>query len=642
MATDLDKIQSALESEEVQSFIANIERFDLSSLSALTDMVSARADIKLVRGIGWAYDPKEKVLTYDEGMLLQMPPKAAPGLIFHNVGHSLHSVPEKTSIGMFKNKVSKDTGKKISPQDVYDLIEAAEDERMERRMVEEFNNLRNSHLPRSDQGWRKKDWKALKDFLDTPTQPGQMIQHGSRNDGKPIQSSAFYARASTAIRGLVSGALTRKDLPPDMRWSKGLVQEIENLRDIPTVDELLREMERIIKRIIQERENPEPEPEDGEGEGDGEGDQKEGQGNGQKDGKGKGSSKGQGGGNFKPGKGQAEAEAAGDNRGQPDSNNRYGGQGPGAKDDKSFVNNGGGAGFGTDKLDVKWHGPEWSQVLKSCLNITSPIRVAVRRYLKDNENSDKVHGFIRGKLQGSKMVRGYLGQNNNVFSKYEERGNKNYAIYVLIDVSGSMESGGQDIRVYPELEGYISNPGGSWKGLRDNESAWKAIQASRGANGGGMGHLWAFACRMTVAIVEVLRGFKEVEVGIGTYHSNTSSLKMTNQALTPERQQKIMDDIASPRGGTNVQMGLKMAQQELRKSRAEKKLVLVLTDGDFSGSGVAEIIKELKQANTDVAVMTLGVPPDTARHFVPPSHADEVTDENIGPVIGKHIKRMVK
>lgn len=661
MHQDLKDLKDAIESQEVQALIPKDERFNLSSLSSLTDMISAKSKIKLERGFNWAYDPQKKVLTYDEAMLLNLPPEAAPGLIFHNVGHSLNSVPKKYSLSSYKDDVAKATNNMIAPEAVYDLIESAEDERMEHILTKDYENLRNSYLPRIDRGWREESWKEQKDTLDKVTAPGEMVQTVLPG-GQAIQESAYYKRVATAIRGLVSGTLTQKDLPHDMPWNQGFCDMISDLKKCQSVDELLEKMRQIIQSIAKQRMEPPPPPPCGGGQGEDEGEEgeegEEGGGQGHGNGKCGGSkckNKKSHDGGAAASQGDAQSEAQKQKQSQQSQGQGYG-QGQGNKGQTSFVNSGGGAGFSTDPWKKpEWQGPPWSVVAGTTLAMTSQIRSACRRYLKDNENSDKVFGFKTGKLAGNKMAKAYINKTQTVFTKYEETGERNYAIYLMVDVSGSMASADKGIINFPELDSYLTrqmessarqiseNPNLSEAEKKRDIDATMAYWKGRNTSG-NRGERWKFACRLAVALADTLRRFKELQVAMGSYHSGAQTTKPLKSPFTPERMQAIMNDYADPRGGTTAGVGLKEAHRELKKSRAEKKLIIFITDGDFGdyGGHLKKHIEEMRKENIETVVLTVGLPADTAAASVGPENADQVTDENIGKVLGKHLKRMVR
>jgi uncharacterized protein with von Willebrand factor type A (vWA) domain len=109
---------------------------------------------------------------------------------------------------------------------------------------------------------------------------------------------------------------------------------------------------------------------------------------------------------------------------------------------------------------------------------------------------------------------------------------------------------------------------------------------------------------------------------------------------------KILDWFLNHRnsGGTDIMPSLTELREDFNKSSAQKKLLIVLSDGEFGGNDddVKTAINNLAKDGVETVVLTVGYPAQFAQQFVGEHRAEQITEATIGKVLGKHLKRMVK
>jgi hypothetical protein len=650
---DLDSVTRSLEAAN----LFTEKRLSVETLANITEMIGLQLNIEMRPGEAFTYQPprgdKKGILTYNRQQLLDLPPQAAPGLIFHEIGHAHNSQSRYNikqhcgRVATAADKVSK-TGKAIHPGNVFSIIEAAEDERMESIMRGEYQNLDKTYLPRVDGGWRKNQWDKDREMLKNVSPPGSLTA-----DGK----SLYWERVKTAVRGLVSGAITGEDLPEDMPWDELTVDAVQDLRRASSVDQLMERFSSLVPSFVKFREEyyePPEQPKNGDGDGDGEG-EGEGEGSGS-GGSGSGKSK------DKPDKDDGKGD--GDGKDGKDKDDGKGGKGgpppitelqdeydkgtPG-EPESSFNNGGGGAGFSppTTKKKAPYQGPAWSLVRMSASNMIGPIVKQTRKYLRENEIATRSPGYKSGKLHSRSLIRAEITDSDRVYSKPDQHGQLSYAVALLVDASGSMQSFEEDVRPAPEAFGGLGErievPGKASSGRR--AAYYERIYqpwSSGHENSGKYGAKWTFATRLCVALTEAIAKYREVKLGIFRFDDNFTVVKGFKEPLSQEKKQYIMTDLTgNVDGGTeNADAFIQIANQ-MKDLNVDRRLCIVLTDGQFTDHGTDEAIKYMKGKGIEMVVLTLGVDARVAKRYVGDRFADKVTDDTVGPVLGHHLKRMV-
>ncbi|MFZ1075319.1 MAG: vWA domain-containing protein, partial [Minisyncoccia bacterium] len=211
-------------------------------------------------------------------------------------------------------------------------------------------------------------------------------------------------------------------------------------------------------------------------------------------------------------------------------------------------------------------------------------------------------------------------------------------------------------------------------------AAIKAYQES-GENGiklnpsRGEGSRLILATRIAVALTDALSKFPEVKLSISAYsspwfdeskghdyywgsthpeeykESSHHPLKRFRDRLTPEVRQRILDWLLNGRGGmsTEITPTLRAMVKEFKSVQANRKLLFILSDGDVPDPNKenAELIKKLRALDVRIVLLPIGASRQAAvrmlKGYIPLEDiSEEVTDDNIGKILGEQIQRMLK
>jgi hypothetical protein len=365
---------------------------------------------------------------------------------------------------------------------------------------------------------------------------------------------------------------------------------------------------------------------------------------------------------------------------------------------------GGGAGLGTSELNPEQYEftPTWAQVVSTVAPYVAPIRKSIERYLKENETVDKVRGYRSGKFDVKAAMAAARNSNDRAYSRRSEKGQRSFAVHVLVDTSSSMGGAVRGTQAYPEIfskQREINRLGKDiaerlGRGSRNTAKTLDAIETLKQQEQalidgtswklkGGVGSRILMATRMCVAIAEAFRSFQDVHVGYsgfatpyqyvpgmkndgpyypssvydpetGEYrleyepqvHSAHTNLKDLRSRMNGSHKAKILDWFLNFRnsGGTDILPSLIELREDFKKSSAQKKMLIVLSDGEFgnSESDIREAINNLAKDGVEMVVLTVGYSASYAAQFVGEHRAEQITEETIGKVLGRHLKRMCK
>ena len=289
-----------------------------------------------------------------------------------------------------------------------------------------------------------------------------------------------------------------------------------------------------------------------------------------------------------------------------------------AMSDAGFTKEGGPGAGRSDDDTPNWARerivPAWPAVLSTSSNITGQIRKAVQRHFLDNEMGEKETGMRSGRLDMGSVIRSRMsGRSNSTDAVYARRRipeNKAYEVYILVDISGSMCA---------PVEGAVVDP---------------TVFGLYGGN-----QRWMMAARLTVALTEMLQRCRGVKVAIGVHNHAFMPLKAFNDRLNEELKTYIMEQVRAD-GGTEAGRAYSEVAKLFKESKAQRKLLIHLTDGVFGGE-VRKPMDELKKSKVDMTILTVGIDASSAREFVPADHAYEVDDESIGLALNAAFKRMI-
>jgi len=633
----------------------------IADLDRITSILGAQLKLRLVPGTAWLWDRRRRMLMFPRDAILAMNPNTVIGYLWRTVQHAIstHGIFKEYDVAVDAVCATEAAGgaRVMHPHWVLQLVLAAERERVETIARRAARNLGNSYLPVRGGGHRAAELEADKTALaDLTPDP-----------------KAYWARAATALGGIASGALTLTDLPADMPWSETLCAAIRALTDLPTYDELLSGVEGLVPELVRawiasmvppqpqpEPEN-EPQPETPDAGDDDDGSDVAGD---------------------EPDDASATPEPAEDTEtpdpaptpetdpsapeagapktADPDEDAA---PGPGGDDDAApeggmtldelldqlgddlkeaisqAIEELGDAAEGIDffeeeiksgtpaatheapaetwsakapPLDTKG-GISWGAVARASTNVVESLRRVLLEHLVENDIGEMQYGTKNGRIDARRVIRPMQYQNESPFRRRTQPEDRSYAIALVLDRSGSMSSS------------------------TEGEPLEEAF---------GVGPLrrWHLTARLAVGFIEALQRLESpsLQTAIVTYDGDVELIKSVNDRLTPAIKQNVMDTIQA-RGDNDDAGALTCALNDLAKSRADMKMIIHLTDGEFcsSTSQMEKVARTIVQAGVELVILTLDISSSNAKRFVPGHLADEINDATLSRILSKHLHRML-
>jgi hypothetical protein len=608
---------------------ASPSRLGTNDLRGIVDAISGELRLKLIPGTSWYYEPTYNAIVYDHVAALEQHKDVATGTIYRSVGYAVHSKATTSpwhhvgnAVRIIERKVGKDL---IAPRSVMALIHAMEEERVETMQRRHYAALEDNALPLRHCGYRAQVWKSDHARLK------KIMPIGSFPRGLGVPD--YWLRACIALKGIAAGALTQAELPPDMPWLESTCESIRALKDKGSIDEMLAGIVPVIVAIVAARviEPEEPTREEDR--------------------------------NPQPGaprdssQPKRPASEGGPTNGTPpapdtaQTSDRTTPSGTPTPDDadkrraiqaetratkpvdtstkpdflagasttdasteeatkRATDTEGGGAAPTTQSGKRREHiAPSWAGVVTTTTTITGPLRKAVRRYFIENETGELERGLASGDLDIAAATDAVISREDrdDLFERRTMPAARSWKVYLLIDVSGSMQTTVNKTVLDPTVFG-----------IRPNAR-------------------WMLASRLTVAITHVLSRFPGVDVAIGVHDTKAKTLKSFGAKLSNERKDEVMRNIGAF-GGTMASHGYAVAAAEFRRGRAPSNILIHLTDGQF-GDECQNALRDLQAMHVHPVILTLGIAADSARRAVGNENADEVTDETLGLILNKHFRR---
>jgi hypothetical protein len=379
------------------------KRLGRVELEQFANLAAGDNNIKVIPGDAWSFKKEggQGVLTYNEAQLLGMEPQAGPAFVLQNMLHAVHS-NTKVNISKLSEAIASDAGwldpKTYEAADIVkDVIMAAEAERVHKYARENiYPGMQEdiAHLPRCDKGWRRAHYEQE---MAVVSQTGKEIAAGAN-----VPTKQKLGAAQSLIKAVASGAIDKlSDIPAGYNWDQQLLDDVAEMGNSATVDELLANIPQVLRRVMQTMETPEQE-EDEPGEGGG-------------------------------GMDLTKFE--------------------GLEEKNDFV----GGGVGKGEFEIKKIKPvpvTWADLKQTVGNVINPLRAKIDKLLKENEDADRDVMLKRGRFHGRSYIKAQMQGHNRVFAKRNLAGTRDYAIYMMIDCSRSTESPcyetddrGQDVKI---------------------------------------------------------------------------------------------------------------------------------------------------------------------------------------------------
>lgn len=257
--------------------------------------------------------------------------------------------------------------------------------------------------------------------------------------------------------------------------------------------------------------------------------------------------------------------------------------------------------------------PAWGAVSRSAINrqLREPLRRTLLKHLIDNEVGELETGHRSGRLDVRAVAR--PDPQPQPFRRRQAKADQSYAVGLIADASGSMNAG------CPEIE--------------HDEAVF----------GEGYPRRWHLTTYLAVALTEALTVIPATQLTVVTYDTRVSFVKPHSMPLTADVRQKILRGIVA-RGENDDAGALTAAIDDLIRATNTTKMLFHLTDGEFcSGqSAIQYQLNRAKKHGITVVFLTLAIEPTSARRFVDAELADRVDPGTIGPVINKHLTRMLR
>jgi hypothetical protein len=667
----------------------------LHDLDLIVAILSGDLQVKMVPGDCWSADRTTRRIVYPRDHLLTMPEDEAVGWVFRCVEHCISSFGDLDAYNIGVDvalSVREQAGLElIHPRCFLKIVFAAERERVEAIARRASANLEHTYLPRRWHAYRAGEEQSDRATLARVSQPNNVED--------------YWDRCALALALVACNALAANDLPADMRWTHETIALIQALPHIASYDELLTEAEHLTLAFARAQmealaspadaaatassetsendsdkdasngastdtnhsENADESPAPDQGDADG-----------GEDGATSADSTsseatdaescGEGPGEASKGEaGTGDTEASDDERAgrsgagekpKPSSAPQANAQGSAGTAPSSsssvpetlaelakripvdirntiqsavdeipddiveidFLNDSAAATPGheptTYATNHDRHGavvPAWGAVSRSQLGRTlrEPLRRTLLAHLVKNEVGDLETGFRGGRLNLRSIAR--PDPDPRPFMRRRQPTEQSYAVALILDASGSMSADVAEIG--------------------HDETLF----------GAGYPQRWHLTTYLAVAFAEAFNAIPNTQITIVTYDSDVTYVKSHKMPLTPTAQQNILANI--PANGNNDDAGaLDAAITDLASASNTTKFIFHLTDGEFIShrSAIQYQIDRAKRLGITVVFLTLAIEPTSARRFVAHDLADRVDPATLGPVIGKHIARMLR
>jgi hypothetical protein len=253
----------------------------------------------------------------------------------------------------------------------------------------------------------------------------------------------------------------------------------------------------------------------------------------------------------------------------------------------------------------------WEAVSRANQAINAPIRRVIDEHLTENEIGEIERGTRSGKIDIRQIARPTFATSTPPFRRRLDPEDRSYDIAIVVDHSGSMSTG----------TGSIEDPCvfGTQTGAR-----------------------WHLATRLLVALCDALQHLPGTRTAVVAYNDEVDIGKAFRDALSNDIKDTIISSVA-PFGGNEDTQALLTAISLFTDSQAERKLLIYLTDGEFCSDerAMQHVVAKNTASGIEFVVLTVGQPATNARKFVGEAFADEITEATIGPVLSRHLNRMV-
>ena len=228
----------------------------------------------------------------------------------------------------------------------------------------------------------------------------------------------------------------------------------------------------------------------------------------------------------------------------------------------------GGGGFGED-LEMMNDGITY---IASLADQAKDIGKKIRSTLKRNQAMEFGGRYKTGKLLAKRISRVRTNKDRHPFARRIVKSNQSYAFSISCDVSGSMFSG------------------------RDERSLISCAMTS----------MWMVAEALRVA---------GVNRSLSVFADNAVALTPINKQQVRWTDMNNEKKLSKAGGSTRIHYAMDQCREELEKVRAERKIMVIITDGDADGQRIKEAKKKADQAGIQCIGITIGRNDELTQYF---------------------------
>ena len=224
----------------------------------------------------------------------------------------------------------------------------------------------------------------------------------------------------------------------------------------------------------------------------------------------------------------------------------------------------------------------------------------LRRVLRRNQAMEFGGRFRTGKLKTKNLARIRVNHDRKPFGRRVIKSNQSYAFAVAADASGSMFGGGQRQK----------------------------------AN-------YAFSSLYMVAEALRIADVQRVLIAFGNMAITVKPMSKKQIRWNEINDERIGRETG---GGTEIDLAMNLAINELDKVTAERKIMVILTDGESSIDPIKEQYKRAQKKDIEMVAITIGSNSTLSRIFKPSEHIriEKTSDCSVGNAFIKILKDAIK
>jgi len=201
------------------------------------------------------------------------------------------------------------------------------------------------------------------------------------------------------------------------------------------------------------------------------------------------------------------------------------------------------------------------EAIDQIINQGKRTGVAMRKILKRNQSMEYAGRFRTGKLKAKNLAKIRINHDRKPFARRIIKSNQSYAFAIAADASGSMFGG------HPSAADY------------------------------------AFSSLYMVAEALHIAGIERVLIAFGNEALKLKDKGKSRVRWSDVNSSKINEECG---GGTDISKAMRMAREELAKMTAERKVMIIVTDGESHEDSIKAEHKLAREADIECIGITIG------------------------------------